>query len=167
MFTTSLPQIRIEHITAQNTCADITPWWFQQEKPSHCRFPQTYDPLSIYHRRMYDCLAKYRTMTKTVSLDFSQNPFSPTIDNTEALIIVLNELLCQLDVNLCFTNQKVDYDDSTYRTACGVGDQMQNLAHHLQQQASAADNLIKQNNILQHIQPKKYDYKFEAALKHL
>lgn len=59
---------------------------------------------------------------KDQPIDFVAQPFTPAVDNTETSIVVLNELAGQLGIRLTFTDKSFKYDDSAYRTACGVGD---------------------------------------------
>ncbi|CAF3139178.1 unnamed protein product, partial [Rotaria sp. Silwood2] len=54
-------------------------------------------------------------------IDFIDEPFISTIDNTETVVVVLNELVQQLGARLTFTEKTFQYDDSDYRTACGIG----------------------------------------------
>ncbi|UJR20440.1 hypothetical protein I4U23_023571 [Adineta vaga] len=57
---------------------------------------------------------------KTQNIDFVAKPFEADVENTETLVVVLNELVTQLGARLTFTNSEFTYDDSDYRTACGV-----------------------------------------------
>ncbi|CAF0798753.1 unnamed protein product [Didymodactylos carnosus] len=61
-------------------------------------------------------------MTNKKSLTFVQQPFQATVDDSETLVVVLNELIHQLDMKLSFTSSNFNYDDSDYRTACGIAD---------------------------------------------
>ncbi|CAF3664338.1 unnamed protein product [Rotaria sp. Silwood1] len=54
-------------------------------------------------------------------IDFIAEPFVATTDNTETLIVVLNELAEELGARLSFTEKAFQYDNSDYRTACGIG----------------------------------------------
>jgi hypothetical protein len=69
-------------------------------------------------------------------IDFVAQPFTPAVDNTETVVVVLNELAQQLGARLTFTEKAFEYDDSDYRTACGVG----NLGS-IHSMIAAGDNL--------------------------
>ncbi|CAF1317560.1 unnamed protein product [Rotaria sordida] len=54
-------------------------------------------------------------------IDFVAQPFTPAVNNIETVVVILSELAHQLGARLTFTEQAFQYDDSDYRTACGVG----------------------------------------------
>jgi hypothetical protein len=59
-------------------------------------------------------------MNKGQPIDFIAQPYTPAVDNTETVVVVLNELAQQLGARLTFSEKAFQYDDSAYRTACGV-----------------------------------------------
>ena len=103
----------------------MTPAWYEPVKlPSadKIRFPAHYKKQSPIDVRTYECLAAYRLMrNKNQPIDFVVQPFTPTVDNTETVVVLLNELAQQLGARLTFTEKGFQYDDSAYRAACGVG----------------------------------------------
>ncbi|CAF1571995.1 unnamed protein product, partial [Adineta steineri] len=71
--------------------------------------------------RTYDYLSTFRLMKKeTDNIDFVVEFFKADFTNTETLLVVLNELITQVGDRLTFTNKDFAYDDSAYRTVCGV-----------------------------------------------
>lgn len=121
---TPLPIITANKITTEEAILDMTPAWFEPIKPpspDKIRLPVNYNKDSPIEVRTYDCLSVCRTMMKkTNNVDFVTEPFLPNVDNTETLVVVLNELLYQMGTHIAFTNEEFTYDDSDYRTACGI-----------------------------------------------
>jgi hypothetical protein len=58
---------------------------------------------------------------KNLPIDFVAQPFTPAVDNAEAIVVLLSKVAQQLGARLTFTEKAFEYDDSYYRTACGVG----------------------------------------------
>jgi hypothetical protein len=118
------PIITANTVTSEKATIDVTPAWFEPIKPvspDKIRLPASYNKNSPTDVRTYNCLATYRSMTeKTGKIDFVAKPFTSAVDNTETLVVVLNELANQLGTRLTFTNADFKYNDSDYRTACGV-----------------------------------------------
>ena len=104
----------------------MTPVWYESVKvpPSQkVRLPIHYKQNSPTEVRTFECLSVYRSMkNKDQPIDFVAQPFTPAVNNTETVIVVLNELAQQMGTRLAFTEKPFQYDDSAYRTACGVGD---------------------------------------------
>ncbi|CAF1028761.1 unnamed protein product [Adineta ricciae] len=121
--TPAVPKVA-QQITTQKATIDVTPAWCEQVKPiplEKTRLPPEFDKNSPTDVRTYQCLATYRSMkNKTKNIDFVVEPFKADVENTETLVVVLNELANQLGTRLTFTNSDFKYDDSAYRTACGV-----------------------------------------------
>ena len=121
---TPAPNVTTKIDTAERVTFDVTPAWFEPIKPppaDKIRLPASYNRKSPIDVRTYDCLSAYRSMTKkTEKIDFVAEPFTPAVDNAETLVVVLNELANQLGARLTFTNTEFKYNDSDYRTACGV-----------------------------------------------
>jgi len=118
------PKIEMK-ITETSAKIDVTPAWFDPvslPKPNQIRFPPDYDKTSATDFRKVNCLATYRSMTKEKSLDFINHPFQGTVDDTETLVVVLDQLIDQLGIGLSFSKSQFNYNDSDYRTACGIGD---------------------------------------------
>ncbi|CAF4279706.1 unnamed protein product [Rotaria sp. Silwood2] len=111
-------------ITNEKATVDVTPAWFEPVKPvspENIKFPANYDKSSTTVVRTYECLSTYRSMVKKATMiDFVAEPFLAQVDNTETLVVVLNELACQLGARLTFSDTDYKYNDSDYRTACGV-----------------------------------------------
>ena len=109
----------------QLTTLAVTPMWHDPVKlpePEKVRLPNSYNKNSPVDVRTYQCLSMYRWMkNKDQIIDFIAKPFVATIDNTETLVVVLNELATKLGARLSFTEKSFQYDQSDYRTACGVG----------------------------------------------
>ncbi|CAF1028738.1 unnamed protein product [Adineta ricciae] len=118
------PIVSAKTITDKKATLDVMPAWFEQVKPvplERIRPPASFDKNSPTDVRTYQCLATYRSMkNKTKNIDFVVEPFKADVENTETLVVVLNELANQLGTRLTFTNSDFKYDDSAYRTACGV-----------------------------------------------
>ncbi|CAF3408299.1 unnamed protein product [Rotaria socialis] len=119
-----VPIVTPNQITAENATVDVTPEWFKQMKPvpkEKIRFPASYKENSPKDIRTYECLSVYRSMVKkTDNIDFVAEPFSSAVNNTETLVVVLNELANQFGARLTFTDANFQYKDSNYRTACGI-----------------------------------------------
>jgi len=102
----------------------VTPAWYEPIKlvpPDKILLPASYNKNSPIDVRTYNCLATYRSMMeKTENIDFVAKPFTSAVDDAETLVVVLNELANQLGTRLTFTNTDFKYNDSDYRTACGV-----------------------------------------------
>jgi hypothetical protein len=63
----------------------------------------------------------YRSMIeKTNKVNFVEKPFFSAVSSIETLLVVLNELAHDLGARLTFTDTDLKFDDSDYRTACGV-----------------------------------------------
>ncbi|CAF0970132.1 unnamed protein product [Rotaria sordida] len=118
------PIVMPNEVTNEKATFDVTPAWFEPVKPipkEKIRFPVKYNENSPTDVRTYNCLSTYRSMVKkTSTIDFVTEPFSSAVNNTETLVVVLNELAEQLGARLSFTNADYKYNDSDYRTACGV-----------------------------------------------
>jgi hypothetical protein len=112
-------------VTDQSTTLDVTPGWYEPIKPpaaDQIRLPADYDKNSPTDVRKFQCLSTYRSMiNKGQMIDFIAQPFYPAVENTETLIVVLNELAHELGARLTFTDATFQYNDSDYRMACGVG----------------------------------------------
>jgi hypothetical protein len=121
---TPLPIVTPNEVTTEKAILDVTPAWFEPVKPvtpDKIRLPDTYNENSPTDVRTYNCLSAYRSMIKKEDkIDFVAEPFSSAVDDTETLIVVLNELAYQLGARLTFTHADFKYNDSDYRTACGV-----------------------------------------------
>ena len=121
---TPLPIVTPGQVTNKKAILDVTPAWFEPIKPvtpDKIRLPVKYNKNSPIDVRTYDCLSNYRSMTKkSANIDFVAEPFSPAVNDTETVIVILNELATQLGARLSFTNTSFEYGDSDYRTACGV-----------------------------------------------
>lgn len=119
------PVVTASEITNTTAIVDVTPAWFEPVKPvpeNKIRFPARYNRNSSAEVRKYQCLANYRSMVNdTNEIDFVAEPWDSNVESTETLVVVLNELVHQLGARLTFTNADFDYNDSDYRTACGVG----------------------------------------------
>ena len=104
----------------------MTPVWYEPVKlppADKIRLPVHYKKDSPIDVRTFECLSMYRSMTnKGQPIDFVTQPFNSAVSNTETVVVVLNELVQQLGAHLTFTEKAFQYDDSAYRTACGVGD---------------------------------------------
>ena len=117
--------IRDIQSTDQSTTLVVTPTWYEPIKlpdADKVRLPNHYNKDSPSEVRTFQCLSTYRRMkNKDQMIDFVDEPFVASVDNTETLVVVLNELAAQFGARLTFTEKAFDYDDSDYRTACGVG----------------------------------------------
>ena len=111
--------------TDQSTTLAVTPAWYEPVKlppANKIRWPAHYRKDLPTDVRLYECLATYRSMNnKDQPIDFVAQPFTPAVSSTETVVAVLNELAQQLGARLAFTDKAFQYDDSAYRTACGVG----------------------------------------------
>ncbi|UJR20441.1 hypothetical protein I4U23_023572 [Adineta vaga] len=120
----AIPQVTTKEITKNKATIDVTPAWFEEVKSvplEKTRLPSSFNKNSPVEVRTYQCLANFRSMNeKTQNIDFVAKPFEADVENTETLVVVLNELVTQLGARLTFTNSEFTYDDSDYRTACGV-----------------------------------------------
>lgn len=118
------PTVTTNEITAEKATLDVTPAWFEPVKPirpENIRLPITYDKDRPADVRAFECLSTYRAMMeKTENVDFVAKPFEPAVTSPETLVVVLNELAHQLGARLTFTHEDFKYDDSAYRSACGV-----------------------------------------------
>ena len=120
------PKLNVTHnqVTNEKAIIDVTPAWFEPIKPSppqQIQFPTYYDKSSDNDVRTYNCLPTYRSMIKETSkIDFHAEPFTPTVKNQETAVVVLNEVVHKLGARLTFTHNNFTYNDSDYRTACGV-----------------------------------------------
>ncbi len=121
---TQPPVVTPNQVTSEKAILDVTPAWFEPVKtvsPDKIRLPTNYNENSPADVRTYTCLSSYRSMAKrTQKIDFVAEPFSSSVDNIETLIVVLNELAHQLGARLTFSHTDYQYNDSDYRTACGV-----------------------------------------------
>ncbi|CAF5101602.1 unnamed protein product, partial [Rotaria sp. Silwood1] len=111
-------------ITDQSTSLVVTPAWYEPVKSPDAdkvRLPVHYNKDSPTDVLTFQCLSTYRSMkNKDQMIDFIAEPFVATTDNTETLIVVLNELAEELGARLSFTEKAFQYDNSDYRTACGI-----------------------------------------------
>ena len=118
------PAIKVD-ITRTVAKIDITPAWFDpvpSPDRTKIRQPSTYDTNSSTDQKIVTCLANYRSMTKEKSLDFLKHPISGSVNDTETLIIALQQVTDEHGIELSFTNSQFSYNDSDYRTACGISD---------------------------------------------
>lgn len=122
---TPTPNVTVVAASCNQVTLDVTPVWFEQVKTppaDKIRFPVYHNKNSIVDTRIYDCLATYRSMKKEgQSIDFVSEPFQPSVSNAELLVVVLNEFMYTLGSRITFTKKHFQYDDSDYRTACGIG----------------------------------------------
>lgn len=122
-----MPEVTISDIqsTDQSTTLHVTPAWYEPIKLPDAvkiRLPDHYNKDSPSDVRTFQCLSAYRWMkNKGQPIDFIDEPFVAGTDNTETLVVMLNELAAQFDARLTFTEKAFNYDDSDYRTACGIG----------------------------------------------
>ncbi|CAF3625502.1 unnamed protein product [Rotaria sp. Silwood1] len=122
---TPVPVVTATSTTDQVTTLAVTPAWFEPIKlPSvdKIRLPVHYKKDFPTDVRTYEGLATYRSMkNKGQPIDFVAQPFTPAVNNTETVVVILSELAHRLGARLSFTEKVFQYDDSDYRTACGVG----------------------------------------------
>ena len=120
-----IPTVTTLTSTDQVTTLAVIPQWYEQiEKSpvSEIRWPTRYRGDCPTDVRLYQCLATYRSMKNEYqTIDFIAQPFTAAVGDTETAVVALNELSHQLDARLTFTKKAFQYDDSAYRTACGVG----------------------------------------------
>ncbi|CAF3627380.1 unnamed protein product [Rotaria socialis] len=123
----SIPRVSTVKSTTTGIKIVVTPVWFEEIKVTN---PILYPPTittssSIELRRSFDTLATYRTIRDgqhNKHIDFVAEPFKPSVNSIETLIVVLDMLAQSNGMQTSFTNKPFNYEHSMYRAACGVVD---------------------------------------------
>lgn len=98
-----------EKIVIKPSCFDPVP----EPDLSRIPLPLPREKMSQTDRRKFQCLASYRSMKKkSPIIDFVQNPFQGDINNSETVVLVLDQLFPR---RLGFNQSQYKYDDSDYR----------------------------------------------------
>lgn len=120
-----LPEVTVTETSRDATRLEVTPVWFESVDTvpaTEINLPPSYNQNSR-DVQTYDCLARFRKMNNTAAkVDFVAKPFVPAAEDTETMVVVMNELIQQLGASLTFTTKEFNYEDSAYRTACGIAD---------------------------------------------
>ena len=68
-------------------------------------------PFGTTDHRPYQTIARYRSAIEQSNNDFRHQPLTSNIQDTETLIIALDQLAQQFDGELIFTDRNISYDD--------------------------------------------------------
>src|SRR5690606_37585284 len=72
----------------------------------------------------YNTVARFRSIKEgtNTSNDFTSKPIQVSQTETETLVLALDAFVQQFGGKLSFTTNDLSFEDSAYRTACGVSD---------------------------------------------
>jgi hypothetical protein len=106
-------------IGKDSTTLKMAPSWFKHTDHNEALKNIVY-PEGITENRPFNTVAQYRTAINKPNSDFRQKSLHVSENNTEIMIIALDDFVQQLGGELSFTNEDVLFDQAADRTACGV-----------------------------------------------
>ncbi|CAM2729971.1 unnamed protein product [Rotaria socialis] len=121
----SIPRISIMKTTTTSTKISITPVWFEENKATvPIRYPPTITAtLDEEVRRSFDIVAKYRAVRDVEhnrQVDFVDQPFIPSVNSTETLVVILDMLAKSMGMQTSFASKPLAHEESAYYASCGV-----------------------------------------------
>ncbi|CAF3454304.1 unnamed protein product [Rotaria socialis] len=112
------PNITKMNIGHDKTKLKMAPSWFDADDEQEALKGIVY-PSDTVDQRSFNTVARYRMATGQ-SNNFRQQPINVDENSTETLILMLDAFAQQFGADLSFTNGELPFDESAYRTACGV-----------------------------------------------
>lgn len=121
LFTELKPKIVELHIGKNSTKLKMAPEWFIPDDPSKSLKNIVYPKgTSENQQRTYNTVARYRAAADKPNNNFRQASIDLNENNTETLIIALDDFVQQFGGELSFTDEDLTFQDPANRTACGV-----------------------------------------------
>lgn len=78
-------------------------------------------PTGTKDKRPYETIARYRSAMKEPNNNFRRHPLSDDLEDTETVILGLDEFVRHFDGELVFTDQSISYADSINQAVQGIG----------------------------------------------
>lgn len=115
------PKIIQLSIGKNSTKLKMAPKWFQYDDHHEALKNIVYpEGVTENQHRTFDTVAKYRAAIGKPQSNFDKKKLNVSEDNTETLIIALDDFVKNFGGELAFTNEEVAFDQAADRTACGV-----------------------------------------------
>lgn len=117
------PKIIQIDIGKNSTKLKMAPEWFQYNNQENVLKNIIY-PLNINDNEedTIKTIARYRSSIHQEKTNFIENPIDIGEQQTETLIIALNDFIKEFNGELTFTDENITFTNPTYRTACGIAD---------------------------------------------
>jgi len=115
------PKIVQISIGKNSTKLKMAPEWFKYDDHDEALKNIVYPKgVTENQQRTFDTVARYRAVTDKPNNNFRQQSLNASEDQTETLIIALDNFVQHLGGELAFTNEDVAFDQAADRTACGI-----------------------------------------------
>ena len=115
------PKIVQISIGKTSTKLKMAPEWFKYDEYDQALknivYPQG---ISEKQHRTFDTVAKYRAAIDHPNNNFRQESLNIDEENTETLIIALDDFTKQFGGDLAFTNEDIPFEGAADRAACGI-----------------------------------------------
>ena len=115
------PKIVELYIGKNSTKLKMAPDWFERDDQSESLKNIVYPKgITENQERTFNTVARYRAAANRPNNNFRQSSIQLNENNTETLIIALDDFVQQFGGELSFTNEDFTFEETTHRTACGV-----------------------------------------------
>ncbi|CAF4027981.1 unnamed protein product [Adineta steineri] len=116
------PKIVEIFIGKNSTKVKMAPKWFkhddQNDSLKNIIYPENVSEKQQY---TYNTVARYRAAANKPNNNFANKSLKTSEDNTETLIIALDNFVQQFGGQLSFTHETIPFNETAHRAACGVG----------------------------------------------
>jgi hypothetical protein len=121
LFTELKPKIIQISIGKNSTKLKMAPEWFKHDDHDEALKNIVYPKgITENQQRTFDTVARYRSAVDKPNNNFRQESLNVSEDETETLIIALDDFVQQFGGELSFTDENVEFDKVADRTACGI-----------------------------------------------
>jgi hypothetical protein len=121
LLTTLKPKIVQIVIGKNSTTLKMAPEWFKHDNHDEALknivYPQG---VTENQQRPFDTVARYRAAANRSNSNFRHKSLDLSENNTETLIIALDDFVQQLGGELSFNDEDLTFEETAHRTACGV-----------------------------------------------
>ncbi|UJR19776.1 hypothetical protein I4U23_022910 [Adineta vaga] len=115
-------QFVMMNIGKTSTEVHMTPRWFKSTEEEEKEVLKTIKyPSNINDHRPYNTIACFRTKNNE-TVDFTKKPLEVKADSSETLVLALDVFIKEFGGKLTFTTENLSFEESHYRTACGIAD---------------------------------------------
>jgi len=103
------------------TTLKMAPEWFKHDDHDEALKNIVYPKnISENQQRTFDTVARFRAVVNQPNNNFRQKSLNISENNTETLIIALDDFVQEFGGELSFTTEDVAFDQAADRTACGI-----------------------------------------------
>ena len=117
------PKIVCMTMGVNSTQLRMAPEWFKHDDQSESLKGIVYpDGVDKNDQRQFDTIARYRAAIHKPNNNFRKAAFNPSENDTETLIMGLNDFIQQFNGEMSFTDEDLTFNEPADRAACGVAD---------------------------------------------